>query len=179
MSPEPHLMTTAAMLAVSRHQTSRWRMAHYDHPKIPSRINRASPSRRSAPTATHPIGASPIRPAHQTGEIPGRVVGAFASIQTLDQPHVLRGADRGHAGTATLQKLDRRAPSPRRARQRRPPRVHRPGPRPRPARGREPSRDPGCRHRRPRQHPGSRSSTGSWASTSTAEPVTAACTSVS
>jgi hypothetical protein len=35
-------MTTAAMLAVSRHQTSRWRMAHYDHPKNAQIINALS-----------------------------------------------------------------------------------------------------------------------------------------
>ena len=101
-------MTTAVMSAVSRHQTGRWRVAHYDHPRIPSRINRASLGRRSAPTATHLIGASPIRPAHRAGEIPSRVVDASASIQTLDQLHVLRGADHGHAGTGTPQELDRR-----------------------------------------------------------------------
>jgi hypothetical protein len=42
VSPEPHLMTTAAMLAVSRHQTSSWRMAHYDHPKNVQIINARS-----------------------------------------------------------------------------------------------------------------------------------------
>src|SRR5262249_37711200 len=41
-------------------------------------------------------------------EVPGRVVDDPVRAQALDELHVRCGADRGHAGTETLQQLDRR-----------------------------------------------------------------------